>query len=268
MRSYITLILIVGITASFLMLQSHSTSSNDILLGNGMNGAVGIELSGKFAPQITISKGIPGPKRERTPAPIAANVCNMTTMDERIACRLRTNVSAIEYLPEACRLVATRLQDRCREQYGHTHKCLTLKDVARRSVCMQKQANLQSIKAERISCTLGRVNTTQCMQILRIRVDGLITQSLYMLELRAIEMHQQHGAPSGIVAPMLKTIEEHILTYGALRKTQDKIRILKAAQTDWKKFVAAAQQLAKKPIGPYNANDHLDSRIKTLRELG
>ena len=275
MRNRLLLIVVVIMTVSIVALHAHASHIQMQPMESKQKAPPGsipeqhpLDISGQFMKEITMTEGTPGQRRARKPAPVTVNKCNMTTMDERVGCRLTTNISAIQYMPEGCRVQPVRLQDKCRELYGHTHKCLALRDTARRAVCMQKQANLQSIKAEHISCTRGRVNQTQCMQILRLRVDNLIMQSMYMLELRAIETYKRNGVSATLVKPFVKKMEGNILSYTALKKREEKIKVLKNAQKDWSTFIDEAKAKAQKTIGPYEVDDYLETRIDMLQELG
>ena len=219
-------------------------------------------------PVFSKSKGIPGPKRVRKNAPLANNTCDYKTIEERIACRINLNISQLSYTPEHCRVMTQKQRAPCMELYAHVHRCTELKDMARRSVCIQKMLHLQSFKAEHISCTVGyKTNTTHCINELKSKLDYLASHSIYMLELRAIEFYQNKGVPAKIILPFIKTAEEKILTYNALRNRAEKIKTLESVKTTWQGFVIQAKEQATERIGQYDINDNLNPIISNLQEI-
>ena len=168
---------------------------------------------------------------------------NLSTLRERVACRLNLTEEEqeyqlqIQYLPEECRAIHDVAEKEiCVKRYGALRPCWT-KPYSQRAYCVRGVLGIRNLTSEVDSCSSKSAGQKLlCIKTLRDKVYQLTKARFYDLEERAEEMMKQ-GVNKQTVTDFLAGAELKKQEFNNATTIDEKKQVVLQMRELWKTFI-------------------------------
>ncbi|MBI2208675.1 hypothetical protein HYU50_04220 [Candidatus Woesearchaeota archaeon] len=174
---------------------------------------------------------------------------NLTTLKERVACRIGMEKEEQEkelklyYLPEECRALAGNEKGICIARYKSVQTCWKFPIGDERVSCVKRFMNLGTIQEEKEVCNkLTGEEKSVCVREIKNKVYNLIKWRFYDLEERAEDFMHRGLADKETVAAFIEKTELNKAKFNEAKTKEERKDVILAVKNDWKDFVGKVKE--------------------------